>query len=129
MSEQEEPTATTPVTTTITSPAEIREYNRGPITKYYEPALSCQATMSFDGNMYYGYGGAGILDTACYPMGTMKSFDIVPASTWELYYYSPAVCPGGWDTVTKFTTGVPAANSETVIALGRGTSAALCCPS
>ncbi|KAF1969479.1 hypothetical protein BU23DRAFT_557657 [Bimuria novae-zelandiae CBS 107.79] len=125
----EDATATAPTTSMITEPASIREYNRGPITKYYEPPSSCAATMSFDGNMYYGWGDAGILDTACYPMGTLKKEEIEPASTWDLYYYSPAVCPGGWDTITKFTSGVGGVDTLTSIALGPGTSAALCCPS
>lgn len=84
--------------------------------------------MSYDGNMYYGYGASGLLDSSCYPMGTKKYEDIVDATAWELYYYSPAACPGGWDYVTKFTSAVPAADLVTSISLGSGTTAALCCP-
>ena len=122
------PSATTPETVMITQAASINAFNRGPITKYWAPPTSCASTMSYDGNLYYGYGALGLLDTACYPMGTKKSADVVDATAWKLYYYSPAVCPGGWDVVTKFTSGVPAEDLVTSISLGSDTSAALCCP-
>jgi hypothetical protein len=70
----------------ITNKASIDSYNRGPITKYWEPAPSCSKTMSRDDNMYYGWGAKGVIDTACYPMGTLKYDDMKPASSWDLYY-------------------------------------------
>lgn len=70
----------------ITNKASIDSFNRGPITKYWEPAPSCSNTMSLDDNMYYGYGAGGIVDTACFPMGTLKYDDIKPASAWDMYY-------------------------------------------
>lgn len=125
----EVPSSTAPQTFMITNAASIEAMNRGPITKYFEPASTCQNVMSYDGNMYYGWGESGVVDTACYPMGTVKSQDIVDRTAWELFYYSPAVCPGGWETVTRFETGVPHENLLTSFTLGTATSAALCCPS
>ena len=124
----ENPSATAPVLSMITDAAEIKEYNRGPITSYWEAPASCASTMSFDGNMYYGFGDKGIIDTSCYPMGTMRSQEIVDKTAWGLYYYSPAVCPGGWDTVTKYTSGIPHENSLTTLSVGKETTAVLCCP-
>lgn len=125
----EAPTSTEAQRSMITDAASIEAFNRGPITKYFAPASTCQDVMSYDGNMYYGWGEKGLIDTACYPMGTLTSQDIVDRTAWELFYYSPAVCPGGWDTVTKFETGVPHENLLTSISLGSATSAVLCCPS
>ncbi|KAJ4290295.1 hypothetical protein N0V90_010511 [Kalmusia sp. IMI 367209] len=113
----------------ITAAASIAKLNRGPITKYYEPAESCSKTLSLDINMYYGWGAQGILDTACYPRGTKDYKDFVSSPAWDLYYYSPAICPGGWAAVTKFTSFVDGTNEESTMALGSDTTAQLCCPS
>lgn len=42
--------------------------------------------MSYDGNMYYGFGDSGVVDTACYPTGTVKYDQLRQQSAWDLYY-------------------------------------------
>ncbi|KAL5377441.1 hypothetical protein DPSP01_009779 [Paraphaeosphaeria sporulosa] len=123
------PSSTAPETSMITNKASIDSFNRGPITKRWEPAPSCSETMSFDNNMYYGWGAAGVVDSACYPLGTMKYDDIKPASSWELYYYSPAACPDDWARALTFTDGIPHNNMLTTLSVSASTTAILCCPS
>ncbi|KAJ4355624.1 uncharacterized protein N0V89_003644 [Didymosphaeria variabile] len=118
-----------PETTMITAKASIEAFNRGPITKYWEPAPSCSNTMSKDANMYYGWGASGVIDTACYPMGTLKYNDIKPASAWDLYYYSPAICPKEWTVATTYSDNIPKNDALTSLSVGTSTTAVLCCPS
>ncbi|KAF2438943.1 hypothetical protein P171DRAFT_490395 [Karstenula rhodostoma CBS 690.94] len=97
----ENPSSTAPETSMITNKASIDSFNRGPITKYWEPAPSCSNTMSLD-NMYYGWDAAD----------------------------SPAICPEDWTRATTFTDGgIPHNNMLTTLSVGTDTTAILCCPS
>jgi hypothetical protein len=55
--------------------------------------------------------------TGCYPSTTELT-----SSDWDAYYYSPAICPSGWNIATSLTSVLSGP------AMGPGTSGYLCCP-
>ncbi|KAF1948876.1 hypothetical protein CC80DRAFT_597912 [Byssothecium circinans] len=120
------PTTTTPITTYITDPSSIASYNRGPITSIFSPPVSCLETLTTNTQssmLYFGHYHASYYDAACYPP---QNKNAIP--WFNMYYYSPAICPQPWTIATFFTTSSPGAYSTQWISIGSGTTVALCCP-
>ena len=93
--------------------------NRGPITTIFTPPSTCLATTTLLTDTYLlNHWLSG--DPNCYPSATEA--ESIWYSNWGGYYYSPAVCPSGWTTMTSLST-ISAGPS-----LGDGTSGYLCCP-
>ncbi|KUJ21984.1 uncharacterized protein LY89DRAFT_778329 [Mollisia scopiformis] len=114
----------TTTTTTITDPAAIAAFNRGPVTTTFTPPNSCLSILTLNSNMYFGYGGPSYyFDHDCYPSSTANAV----SSGWSLYYYSPAQCPLGWVQATRMTESYGA--QDTFLSIGASTTAVLCCPS
>ncbi|KAF1969941.1 hypothetical protein BU23DRAFT_232606 [Bimuria novae-zelandiae CBS 107.79] len=82
------------------------------------------------GSMFFGHLNDPYFDVSCFPLGTMNAADLVNDDTkWQLYYYSPAICPSGWTTATTFRSYVPGVDDTKFFQLGPQTTAAICCPS
>ncbi|KAF2645949.1 hypothetical protein P280DRAFT_465689 [Massarina eburnea CBS 473.64] len=114
----------------ITDESILSIYNRGPITTAFSPPASCLDTMTMygRGTLYFGHFYGPFIDTACYPAGA-NTQKLTDATSWDTYYYSPAICPYGWTTATTFSAAYPGNNATTWIRLGPGTTAGVCCPS
>ncbi|KAF2114096.1 hypothetical protein BDV96DRAFT_647582 [Lophiotrema nucula] len=127
-----EASTTTVSTVTVTDPSSIASFNRGPITSIFEQPTSCLATLTLNQNridLYWGHYGESYVDSSCYPKPTVPVNNLVTPSSWNSYWYSPAVCPQSWTQATTFATVMPGGDDLTLISLGTDTTAALCCPS
>jgi hypothetical protein len=98
--------------------------NRGPITTVFTPASSCLYNTLPETGLVVGPNTSNFLighfisyGTGCYPSTTELT-----SSDWDAYYYSPAICPSGWNTATSLTSVLSGP------AMGPGTSEYLCCP-
>ncbi|KAH7321970.1 hypothetical protein BKA65DRAFT_556302 [Rhexocercosporidium sp. MPI-PUGE-AT-0058] len=116
-------TTTSISTTTITNPASIALYNRGPATAIFTPPASCLATLTSKSDMYIGHRTTGYFDPACYPASTTDR----GLAGWDLYYYSPAQCPSGWASATRLVSSI--GQGGTFLTIGSETTAVVCCPS
>ncbi|KAF2805438.1 uncharacterized protein BDZ99DRAFT_539765 [Mytilinidion resinicola] len=118
--------------TTVTDLSSISAYNRGPITTAFIPPTSCLATLtlpSSGGDLFFGHQFISYVDLACYPHGTIAAQNLVTWSSWDIFYYSPAICPSGWTQATAFTSVIPAWPETVSISIESNTNVALCCPS
>ncbi|KAF2489093.1 hypothetical protein BU16DRAFT_531503 [Lophium mytilinum] len=59
----------------------------------------------------------------------MAAADLVTDSSWNIYYYSPAICPSGWTEATTFSSLSQANPSSVWFSIESNTNVALCCPS
>jgi hypothetical protein len=125
-------------------------YNRGPITSFYTQPASCSSVsylvateneLTTSGFFINIWNGAVTVANDCYPPGSQVSTistitemggfgfpggtsTIMVSSSfeWDYYYYSPAVCPAGWTTVSSLTSILNGPR------MAEGTSGYLCCP-
>ena len=75
------------MSTTITDPAVISSYNRGPLTTTFTPPSTCLSTMTyFGGSMYFGHAGNLFYDSACYPSSISSSVTGHTNGNWNQYY-------------------------------------------
>ncbi|PVH76832.1 hypothetical protein DL98DRAFT_517681 [Cadophora sp. DSE1049] len=116
-------TSTSISTTTLTDPASIALYNRGPATAIFTPPTSCVDTLTSKSDMYVGHRTTGYFDPSCYPASTTDR----GLAGWGLYYYSPAQCPSGWASATRLISSI--GQGETFLTIGSDTTAVVCCPS
>ncbi|KAH7393628.1 hypothetical protein BKA64DRAFT_92458 [Cadophora sp. MPI-SDFR-AT-0126] len=116
-------TTTSISTTTLTDPASIAVYNRGPATAIFTPPTSCLKTLTSKSDMYVGHRTTGYFDPACYPASTTDR----GLAGWDVYYYSPAQCPSGWASATRLISSI--GRGETYLTIGSDTTAVVCCPS
>jgi len=114
---------TTPYSTTITG-AGISLFNRGPVTSLFIPPTSCLSTLTYGGDaLYFGHNGAEYFDPACYPSPSANLAS--QSSSWNLYFYSPAQCPSGWNSqLVTYTYST----STTVLSFDNDATVVLCCP-
>ncbi|KAK7183378.1 hypothetical protein DPSP01_000491 [Paraphaeosphaeria sporulosa] len=114
----------------FTASSEYAPRNRGPITTLFDYPTSCLATPTLapkQATFYFAHQGQdNYFDPSCFPRGTIKPENLQSAH-WGLYYYSPAICPKGWNQVRTYARTLPGFTED--ISIGQGTSVALCCPS
>ncbi|KAF8850524.1 hypothetical protein BDZ45DRAFT_751607 [Acephala macrosclerotiorum] len=112
-----------PYSTTITG-AGISLFNRGPVTSLFTPPASCLSTLTYGGGaLYFGHNGDAYYDPACYPSPSSNLAS--QSSSWNLYFYSPAQCPSGWNSQLVTNTY---STSTTVLSFDSDNTVVLCCP-
>ncbi|PQE05116.1 hypothetical protein CJF31_00006096 [Rutstroemia sp. NJR-2017a BVV2] len=112
----------------ITDPALISSYNRGPLLTAFTAPTSCLSIFTSEpaDAMYFGHYAEYYIDSACYPNNITDSGGS-GTSAWELYYYSPAVCPFGWSHAKTITSSFGGSNGI-FLSIGPSTIAVVCCP-
>ncbi|RDW65038.1 hypothetical protein BP6252_10689 [Coleophoma cylindrospora] len=115
--------ATVMTTSIISDRATISTFNRGPLQTSFAPAASCLSTLTWSSTLYFGHWGPGVADTSCYP----KSSGEKRTSDWDMYYYSPGICPDGWSHAATFSSSYPGI-SHSALSIASETTAVLCCP-
>ncbi|CAI6325709.1 unnamed protein product [Periconia digitata] len=109
------------------------DFFRGPLSTLFQPPASCSlyTIWEFSDVNYLWMAHDKFVpyhDPNCLPPPN-EGVDLSKTESWFSYYYSPGICPQGWQTATTFTSSFPGFNGVDGLKLGSDTSAALCCPS
>ncbi|RDW56553.1 hypothetical protein BP6252_14103 [Coleophoma cylindrospora] len=111
------------MTTTITDLDSTSSFNRGPLTTPFLPAASCLSTLTWNPpSLYFGHWTTNEFNSACFP----KPSGSQSTTHWEIYYYSPGICPLGWNEVATFSSVFP--GFSRALFMAPDVTAFLCCP-